>query len=65
MLGVSDCVVLATPAMVGGGKLVTRERLEKFKWGARFVNIARGSLVSEPFLDEILCGGVREGNMAD
>jgi lactate dehydrogenase-like 2-hydroxyacid dehydrogenase len=47
MLAISDCVVLATPASPDGKKLITKEVLDKFKWGSRFINIARGVLVDE------------------
>lgn len=55
LLAVSDCIVLATP--FGGSKLITRETLAKFKKGAKFVNIARGSLVDESALVEALTSG--------
>jgi lactate dehydrogenase-like 2-hydroxyacid dehydrogenase len=41
MLAAADCVVVATPFF--GEKLITAERLKKFKKGGRFVNIARGT----------------------
>jgi len=44
MLAISDCVVLATPAAPKGEKLIGKNRLQKFKKGSRFVNIARGTL---------------------
>jgi lactate dehydrogenase-like 2-hydroxyacid dehydrogenase len=47
VLEASDCVVLATPATPDGKKVITKERLERFKMGGRFVNIARGALVDE------------------
>lgn len=55
VLAVSDCVVLATP--FGGSKLITRETLAKFKKGAKFVNIARGTLVDEDSLVEAVKSG--------
>lgn len=55
LLAVSDCIVLATP--FGGSKLITKETLAKFKTGAKFVNIARGSLVDESALVEALKSG--------
>lgn len=55
MLGVADCVVLATPFF--GEKLITKERLNKFKRGSRFVNIARGTLVDELALVAALKSG--------
>jgi lactate dehydrogenase-like 2-hydroxyacid dehydrogenase len=59
MLGMSDCVVLATPASPDGKKVVTKERLSKMKVGSRFVNIARGSLVDE----EAVADAVEEGRL--
>lgn len=47
MLAISDCVVVATPAFPGGKKLINKSRLDKLKWGSRFINIARGTLVDE------------------
>lgn len=55
LLATADCIVLATP--FGGSKLITRETLAKFKKGAKFVNIARGSLVDEAALVEALKSG--------
>lgn len=55
MLAVADCVVLATP--FSGAKLITAERLGKFKKGSRFVNIARGTLVDEAALVDALNSG--------
>ncbi|CAG8953876.1 hypothetical protein HYFRA_00010837 [Hymenoscyphus fraxineus] len=46
LLGQSDCVVLATPASPDGKQVITEEKVGKMKMGSRFVNIARGSLVS-------------------
>lgn len=59
MLAISDCVVLATPATPDGKKVITKERLGKFKMGGRFVNIARGSLVDE----EAVADAVEEGRL--
>ena len=57
LLAVGDCVVLATP--FGGKKLITPDLLKKFKNGARFVNIARGTLVDE----EALAGALDSGHL--
>lgn len=57
MLGVCDCVVLATPASPDGRKVIDKERLGRFKKGGRFVNISRGSLVDE----EAVADAVEEG----
>ncbi|KAK1762189.1 D-isomer specific 2-hydroxyacid dehydrogenase [Phialemonium atrogriseum] len=57
LLGASDCVVLCTPALPGGEALVTAEVLAMFRPGARFVNVARGSLVDEEALADALESG--------
>ncbi len=57
LLAVSDCVVLCTPASPDGKPLITREVLAAAKKGARFVNIARGSLVDEDALADALEDG--------
>lgn len=57
LLGSSDCVVIATPFM--GQKLITAERLQKFKKHSRFINIARGSLVDE----EALLASLESGHL--
>lgn len=54
LLAVSDCVVLCTPASPDGTPLITRDTLAQLKWGGRFVNIARGSLVDEGALADAL-----------
>lgn len=59
MLAISDCVVVATPASPNGRKLIDKSRLGKMKWGSRFVNIARGSLVDE----EAVADAVEEGRL--
>ncbi|KAI9047215.1 hypothetical protein LZ554_008669 [Drepanopeziza brunnea f. sp. 'monogermtubi'] len=59
MLAISDCVVLATPASPDGKKLITKERLARFKKGGRFVNIARGSLVDY----EAVADAVEQGRL--
>lgn len=55
LLGVSDCVVLATP--FDGQTLVNAPTLAKFKKGSRLVNIARGGLVDEEALIQSLKSG--------
>ncbi|TAQ84277.1 hypothetical protein B7494_g7397 [Chlorociboria aeruginascens] len=61
MLGLVDCVVLATPASPDGRKVIDRNRLKAFKKGSRFVNIARGSLVDEEALADALDEGTLVG----
>ncbi|KAI0007708.1 hypothetical protein F4779DRAFT_491943 [Xylariaceae sp. FL0662B] len=48
----ADCVVLCTPS--DAGRIVDARSLAWFKPGARFVNIARGSLVDEDALADAL-----------
>ncbi|KAF7589200.1 hypothetical protein BBP40_004584 [Aspergillus hancockii] len=55
LLAASDCVVVATP--FAGKTLMTLERFRQFKKGARFINIARGSLVDEEALVRVLDEG--------
>lgn len=60
LLGAADCVVLCVPASAGspgGGPLVTAETLRRLRPGARFVNVARGSLVDEEALADALESG--------
>jgi lactate dehydrogenase-like 2-hydroxyacid dehydrogenase len=65
MLALSDCVVLATPSARDGSKLITASALAHFKPGARFVNIARGSLVDEDALVSALEAGHLAAAMLD
>ncbi|KAH6626646.1 D-isomer specific 2-hydroxyacid dehydrogenase [Chaetomium sp. MPI-SDFR-AT-0129] len=57
LLAASDCVVLATPASPDGKPLITASTLAAFQRGARFVNVARGSLVDEEALADALDNG--------
>jgi len=57
LLRASDCVVLCTPASPDGKPLITAAALSEFREGARFVNIARGSLVDEEALADALESG--------
>lgn len=57
LMGACDCVVLATPASPDGRPLITAETLSWLRPGARFVNIARGSLVDEDALADALESG--------
>lgn len=58
LLQASDCIVLCTPASPDGKPLVTASTLASFRRGARFVNVARGSLVDEDALADALEQGV-------
>ena len=55
LLGMADCVVLATP--FEGEVLLSTEQFAHFKQGARLVNIARGKLVDEEALSRALDEG--------
>jgi len=57
LMRTSDCVVLCTPASADGRPLITGDVLAAAKRGARFVNIARGSLVDEDALVAALADG--------
>jgi lactate dehydrogenase-like 2-hydroxyacid dehydrogenase len=57
LLQASDCVVLATPASPDGRPLINAPTLAQFRPGARFVNVARGSLVDEAALADALESG--------
>jgi lactate dehydrogenase-like 2-hydroxyacid dehydrogenase len=65
LLAQSDCVVLATPARPDGSKVIDARALRQFKHGARFVNVARGSLVDEEALADALDAGVLSSVMLD
>lgn len=58
LMAASDCVVLCTPASPDGKPLITQDSLRHLKPGARFVNIARGSLVDEDALAEAVEKGI-------
>ncbi|KAL2172988.1 uncharacterized protein P884DRAFT_252814 [Thermothelomyces heterothallicus CBS 202.75] len=58
LLQCSDCIVLATPASPDGKPLITASALARFRRGARFVNVARGSLVDEDALADALESGL-------
>ncbi|KAI4166177.1 MAG: hypothetical protein LQ342_000063 [Letrouitia transgressa] len=57
MLPQTDCLLLATPSTFNGRPLVTDRILALLPRGARFVNIARGSLVDEDALIQALQTG--------
>lgn len=58
LLGAVDCIVLCTPA--SKGTIVNASTLRHFRAGARFVNVARGSLVDE----DALCQALQEGHIS-
>jgi lactate dehydrogenase-like 2-hydroxyacid dehydrogenase len=55
LLGVSDCVLIATP--FNGEVLLSSAQFSKFKRGSRLVNIARGKLIDEEALVKALDDG--------
>lgn len=57
VLGQADIVVVMLPLTPQTRGLFTRERLEKMRPGAAFVNVARGALVDQPALAELLRSG--------
>jgi lactate dehydrogenase-like 2-hydroxyacid dehydrogenase len=57
MLQASDCVIVCTPALPHGKALITASTLAQLKHGARFINVARGSLVDEEALADALDSG--------
>jgi lactate dehydrogenase-like 2-hydroxyacid dehydrogenase len=57
LLGASDCVVLCAPATNVSGPIINATTLSQFRPGARFVNVARGSLVDEDALYQALQEG--------
>ncbi|KAL8903065.1 MAG: hypothetical protein Q9207_004175 [Kuettlingeria erythrocarpa] len=54
MLRRTDCLLLATPSTFSGRPFLTKDILALLPRGARFVNVARGSLVDEDALAEAL-----------
>ncbi|KAL8926291.1 MAG: hypothetical protein Q9208_003013 [Pyrenodesmia sp. 3 TL-2023] len=57
MLRRTDCLLLATPSTFSGRPFLTKEVLALLPRGARFVNVARGSLVEEDALADALDSG--------
>ncbi len=57
VLGQADIVVLMLPLTPQTLGLFDRARLERFKPGASFVNVARGALVDQPALTALLESG--------
>jgi lactate dehydrogenase-like 2-hydroxyacid dehydrogenase len=57
LLGAVDCVVLCAPATGVSGPIINASTLSQFRPGARFVNVARGSLVDEDALFQAMQAG--------
>ncbi|KAL8665094.1 MAG: hypothetical protein Q9202_002494 [Teloschistes flavicans] len=60
MLRLTDCLVLATPSTFSGRPFLTADVIALLPRGARFVNIARGSLVDE----DALANALEDGHLA-
>jgi lactate dehydrogenase-like 2-hydroxyacid dehydrogenase len=58
LLQSSDCIVLCAPPSPDGKPLIAASTLSLFRRGARFVNVARGSLVDEDALADALEAGI-------
>ena len=61
----ADVLVLAAPLTSDTGRLMTRERLERLPRGAIVVNVARGALMDEEFLADLLEDGRLRGAVLD
>ncbi|MDN8613454.1 2-hydroxyacid dehydrogenase [Variovorax ginsengisoli] len=57
VIGQADIVVLMLPLTPQTRQIFDRERLEKMRPGAAFVNVARGALVDQAALTELLQSG--------
>ena len=57
----ADVLVLAAPLTSGTTRLMTRERLERLPAGAIVVNVARGALMDEDAVADLLEGGRLRG----
>ncbi|WP_028602222.1 2-hydroxyacid dehydrogenase [Ottowia thiooxydans] len=57
VIGQADILVLMLPHTPQTANLLNRERLEKMRPGASFVNVARGSLVDQAALVDLLKSG--------
>ena len=61
----ADIVVLAAPLTVDTSELMTRARLERLPPGAIVVNVARGALLDEVAVAEMLAAGRLRGAVLD
>lgn len=64
-LGRADVLVLAAPLTTDTGRLMTRERLERLPPRAIVVNVARGALMDEEALADLLEQGRLRGAVLD
>ena len=61
----AEVLVLAAPLTSGTTRLMTRERLERLPAGAIVVNVARGALMDEEAIADLLEGGRLRGAVLD
>lgn len=61
----ADILVLAAPLTADTSELMTRARLERLPRGAIVVNVARGALLDEEALADLLAGGRLRGAVLD
>jgi phosphoglycerate dehydrogenase-like enzyme len=61
----AEVLVLAAPLTSGTSRLMTRERLARLPAGAIVVNVARGALMDEEALADLLEGGRLRGAVLD
>jgi phosphoglycerate dehydrogenase-like enzyme len=61
----ADVLVLAAPLTSGTSRLMTRERLERLPRGAIVVNVARGALMDEEAVADLLENGWLRGAVLD
>jgi len=64
-LGRAQVLVLAAPLTTGTSRLMTRERLERLPPGAIVVNVARGALIDEEAVADLLESGRLRGAVLD
>jgi phosphoglycerate dehydrogenase-like enzyme len=61
----ADILVLAAPLTADTSELMTRARLELLPWGAILVNVARGALLDEVAVADLLAAGRLRGAVLD
>lgn len=64
-LALAEVLILAAPLTSGTSRLMTRDRLEKLPRGAIVVNVARGALMDEEAVADLLANGRLRGAVLD